>query len=52
MCMQDIIKEFGLREAAGAEEQTYALGLKEVWQVSTELSAVCASHTPHILHTA
>ena len=52
VCMQDIIKEFGLREAAGAEEQTYALGLKEVWQVSTELSAVCASHTPHILHTA
>ena len=32
MC-QDVIKEFGLREAVGAEEQTYALGLKEVWEV-------------------
>lgn len=33
-CVQDVIKEFGLREAVGAEDQTYALGLKEVWQVS------------------
>ena len=33
MCVQDVIKEFGLREAVGAEDQTYALGLKEVWQV-------------------
>ena len=34
MFVQDVIKEFGLREAIGAEDQTYALGLKEVWQVS------------------
>lgn len=25
---------FGLREKAGAQPQTYALGLKEVWEVS------------------
>ncbi|KAL3135808.1 hypothetical protein ABBQ32_007370 [Trebouxia sp. C0010 RCD-2024] len=33
---QDVIKEFGLREAVGAEDQTYALGLKEVWEVRAE----------------
>ena len=33
-CMQEVIKEFDLREAVGAEHQTYALGLKEVWEVS------------------
>ena len=27
------MKRYGLREKAGADPQTYALGLKEVWQV-------------------
>jgi len=31
--MQEVIKEFGLREAVGAESQTYALARKEVWEV-------------------
>ena len=48
--VQDVIKEFGLREAVGAEDQTYALGLKEVWQVSRGLCSVCA--TSDIVHTA
>ena len=27
-------RRYGLREKAGAQPQTYALGLKEVWEVS------------------
>lgn len=30
---QKIIKKFNLRKLAGAQHQTYALGLKEVWEV-------------------
>ena len=33
---QEIIKKFGLREAAGADPQTYALGIKEVWEVAPD----------------
>lgn len=31
---QRVMKRYGLRDKAGAQPQTYALGLKEVWQVS------------------
>jgi flavin-dependent dehydrogenase len=31
---QHVMKRFGLREQAGAQPQTYALGVKEVWEVS------------------
>ena len=41
--MQEVIKEFGLREAVGAESQTYALGLKEVWEV-IESTGQCVYH--------
>ena len=30
---QHVMKRFGLREKAGAQPQTYALGMKEVWEV-------------------
>lgn len=30
---QEVMKKFRLREKAGAQEQTYGLGLKEVWRV-------------------
>ena len=33
--VQEVMKRFKLREQAGADPQTYALGLKEVWEVST-----------------
>ena len=34
MCsVQEVMKRFRLREQAGADPQTYALGLKEVWEV-------------------
>ncbi|KAI7846048.1 hypothetical protein COHA_000414 [Chlorella ohadii] len=33
---QAVMKRFGLREKAGAQPQTYALGLKEVWEVAPE----------------
>ena len=42
--MQEVIKEFGLREAVGAESQTYALGLKEVWEVGWTCKAECVLH--------
>ena len=42
--MQEVIKEFGLKEAVGAESQTYALGLKEVWEVGQDCKAECVSH--------
>ncbi len=35
------MKRFRLREQAGADPQTYALGLKEVWEVSW---FPCSSH--------
>lgn len=31
---QYVMKRFGLREKGNAQPQTYALGLKEVWEVS------------------
>jgi electron-transferring-flavoprotein dehydrogenase len=31
-----LIKKFNLRELRGAMDQTYALGIKEVWKVSPE----------------
>ena len=35
MCpMQEVMKQYKLREQAGADPQTYALGLKEVWEVN------------------
>lgn len=30
VCVQEVISRFGLRQAAGAQHQTYALGIKEV----------------------
>ncbi|GLI67821.1 hypothetical protein VaNZ11_012102 [Volvox africanus] len=30
---EEVISRFDLRQAAGAEPQTYAIGIKEVWQV-------------------
>lgn len=33
---QMVIKELGLREAVGADPQTYGLGVKEVWKVKPE----------------
>mmetsp|Transcript_11165 Transcript_11165/g.40947 ORF Transcript_11165/g.40947 Transcript_11165/m.40947 type:complete len:600 (-) Transcript_11165:568-2367(-) len=33
---QELIHNFSLREKAGAQPQTYALGIKEVWQVPSE----------------
>lgn len=34
---QSLINHYGLREAANACPQTYALGLKEVWEVPEEV---------------
>ncbi|KAI5056061.1 hypothetical protein GOP47_0029582 [Adiantum capillus-veneris] len=43
---QKIIKKFCLRELADAQHQTYALGVKEVWEVEQ------SKHRPgHVLHT-
>lgn len=43
---QEAIRKFGLRDVAGASPQTYALGIKEVWEVSPE------RHTPgKVWHT-
>ncbi|CEH12759.1 probable flavoprotein-ubiquinone oxidoreductase [Ceraceosorus bombacis] len=33
---QQVIKDLKLREAVGADEQTYGLGVKEVWKVKPE----------------
>ncbi|KAL4450143.1 hypothetical protein ABPG77_010812 [Micractinium sp. CCAP 211/92] len=33
---QRVMRRYGLRDKAGAQPQTYALGLKEVWQVAPE----------------
>ena len=32
--LQEVIKHFKLRERVGASPQSYALGIKEVWEVS------------------
>lgn len=37
---QEVIAKYGLREKAGADPQTYALGVKEVWEVDP------AKHSP------
>lgn len=43
---QHIMKRFQLREQVGAQPQTYALGLKEVWEVAPE------KHVPGlVMHT-
>ncbi len=34
--LQGVMKRFQLRERVGAQPQTYALGLKEVWTVAPE----------------
>ncbi len=41
------MKHFRLREQAGADPQTYALGLKEVWEVS-KISMQQSVHTASI----
>ncbi len=41
---QQLIRELGLREAVGADPQTYALGIKEVWKVKPE------KHQPGVVH--
>lgn len=33
--MQQLISKLNLREEVGAEHQTYALGMKEVWQLDS-----------------
>ena len=33
---QELIRELGLRDAVGADPQTYGLGVKEVWRVKPE----------------
>lgn len=38
--MQEALKRYSLREKAGADPQTYALGLKEVWQVGSGFGRV------------
>ncbi|KAK0531740.1 hypothetical protein OC842_003524 [Tilletia horrida] len=35
-CSQQVIRELKLREAVGADPQTYGLGIKEVWRVKPE----------------
>lgn len=43
---EEIIKKFSLREKINAEHQTYALGIKEVWEVDKSL------HSPGlVIHT-
>lgn len=43
---ESVMSRFGLRQAAGAEPQTYALGIKEVWKVPE------AQHSPGtVVHT-
>jgi len=33
---EEVIRAFGLRDAAGADPQTYGLGIKEVWEVDPD----------------
>ena len=42
---QGVMKRFALREQAGADPQTYALGLKEVWEVRTHRTSAAAAVT-------
>ncbi|XP_058748899.1 electron transfer flavoprotein-ubiquinone oxidoreductase, mitochondrial [Vicia villosa] len=43
---EKIIKQYNLREKGGAEHQTYALGIKEVWEIDEE------KHQPGaVIHT-
>lgn len=32
--LQEVLRKFNLQKEGGSEPQTYALGLKEVWEVS------------------
>lgn len=41
---QHIMKRFQLREQVGAQPQTYALGLKEVWEVGAQAGGVQPVH--------
>lgn len=43
---ETVIKKFQLREEAGAQHQTYAIGLKEVWEVEEH-----KHHPGYVLHT-
>ena len=45
-CSEELMETFELREAAGADPQTYGLGVKEVWEIPEEkvaprISIVC-----------
>ncbi|KIM20950.1 hypothetical protein M408DRAFT_29932 [Serendipita vermifera MAFF 305830] len=43
---KQLVKHFGLRKEIGADEQTYGIGVKEVWRVAPE------KHRPgEVLHT-
>lgn len=35
-CSEEVMKTFGLREEAGADPQSYAIGYKEVWQIDED----------------
>ncbi len=41
--VQSLISHYGLRQNANACPQTYALGIKEVWEVPEEVSASAAA---------
>lgn len=45
-CAQGVMKKYSLREEAGAEPQTYAIGLKEVWEVSCLSASTCQQSDP------
>lgn len=38
VCLQSVMRRFNLRANSGP--QTYALGLKEVWEVRTSMSGI------------
>lgn len=40
LLLQSLMQHFGLRESANASPQTYALGLKEVWEVPEEVRTI------------
>lgn len=48
--LQSVIRRFGLREAAGACPQTYALGIKEARPLGPSLSLLCARAAPRAAH--
>ena len=35
-CSEEVMKTFNLREEAGADQQSYAIGYKEVWQIDED----------------